>query len=83
MIDIGGVSLLRAGSKNFHSITSISSPKDYFQFNKNLEKNKGYTDYNFRKKMALKTFTLTAEYDTKIADWLSEKNNTKILFIFY
>ena len=27
MIDIGGVSLLRAGSKNFHSITSISSPK--------------------------------------------------------
>ena len=78
MIDIGGVSLLRAGSKNFHSITSISSPKDYFKFNKNLEKNKGYTDYNFRKKMALKTFTLTAEYDTKIADWLSKKNNTKI-----
>ena len=33
MIDIGGVSLLRAGSKNFHSITSISSPKDYFKFN--------------------------------------------------
>ena len=56
MIDIGGPSLLRAASKNFKFITPIMNIKDYEKLIKNLEKNNGETDINFRKKMAYKVF---------------------------
>jgi len=73
MIDIGGPSLLRAAGKNFKYITPIVDIKDYKKLVTNLIKNKGKTDIIFRKKMALKVFKQTAQYDKIISNWLNEK----------
>ena len=73
MIDIGGPSLLRAAGKNFKYITPIVDIIDYKKLVTNLIKNKGKTDIIFRKKMALKVFKQTAQYDKNISNWLNEK----------
>ena len=73
MIDIGGPSLLRASGKNFKYITPIVDIIDYKKLVTNLIKNKGKTDIIFRKKMALKVFKQTAQYDKIISNWLNEK----------
>ena len=73
MIDIGGPSLLRAAGKNFKYITPIVDIMDYKRLVTNLCKNSGTTDIIFRKKMALKVFKQTAQYDKIIANWLNEK----------
>ena len=73
MIDIGGPSLLRAAGKNFKYITPIADIMDYKKLVTNLIKNKGKTDIIFRKRMALKVFKQTAQYDKIISNWLNEK----------
>ena len=73
MIDIGGPSLLRAAGKNFKYITPIIDITDYKKLITNLYKNNGTTDISFRKKMALKVFKKTAEYDKIVSNWLNEK----------
>ena len=73
MIDIGGPSLIRAASKNFKYITSIADVDDYKKLIKNLDKNEGVTDIDFRKEMAAKTFKITSLYDNKIYTWLNDK----------
>ena len=71
MIDIGGPSLIRAASKNFQYVTAINEIDDYSKLIRNLEKNKGETDYEFRKKMAAKTFKTTSKYDRLIYNWIN------------
>tara|TARA_Y100001980_G_C14458112_1_gene240587 strand:- start:536 stop:943 length:408 start_codon:yes stop_codon:yes gene_type:complete len=73
MIDVGGPSLLRAAGKNFKYITPIVDILDYKKLISNLNKNSGTTDIVFRKKMALKVFKQTAQYDQVISNWLNEK----------
>ena len=73
MIDIGGPSLLRAAGKNFKYITPIIDIIDYKKLITNLYKNNGSTDIIFRKKMAIKVFKQTAQYDKIISNWLNEK----------
>ena len=72
MIDIGGPSLLRAASKNFESITSIIDINDYKKLIKNIQKNNGLTDINFRRRMAQKVFKTTSNYDRIIEKWFNE-----------
>ena len=72
MIDIGGPSLLRAASKNFKYITPLMDIKDYKKLIKNLEKNNGFTDLTFRKKMAVKVYKEISKYDKIISNWLNE-----------
>ena len=83
MIDIGGSALLRASSKNFENITTISSPEDYKLFSNNIVKNNGTTDIDFRKEMAKKTFKLTSKYDQNIYRWFSQNNNQKNIKLRY
>ena len=71
MIDIGGPSLLRAASKNYKYITPIIDTSDYKNLINNIEKNYGYTDIDFRKKMAQKVFKETSRYDKIISKWLN------------
>ena len=77
MIDIGGPSLLRAAAKNYKYITPISNITDYKSLTRNLKKNEGITDINFRKKMASKVFSLTSSYDNRIKNWFQRKNEHK------
>lgn len=70
-IDIGGPSMLRSASKNHKFLTVITSPDDYELLFENMEANQGATSYDFRKKMASKTFRLTASYDAAISNWFA------------
>ena len=73
MIDIGGPSLIRAAGKNYRYVTTITNTQDYSSLIKNIEKNKGETDINFRRKMAKKIFYTTSMYDKYIYDWFNAK----------
>ena len=75
MIDIGGPALLRSSAKNYHSVTSVCNINDYKNFINQMNFNRGYTSIQFRKKMAIKVFALTAEYDYNINNWFT--NNSK------
>ncbi|MBX2997617.1 MAG: bifunctional phosphoribosylaminoimidazolecarboxamide formyltransferase/IMP cyclohydrolase [Caldilineaceae bacterium] len=68
-IDIGGVALLRAAAKNFESVTVVCDPADYDAVATALEKEQ--LDNAMRRRLALKAFRHTSEYDTAIADYLT------------
>ena len=76
MIDVGGPSLIRAAGKNYKYVTTITDIKDYVNLIKNLNKNGGITDINFRKKMAAKVFKITSKYDKNIYNWFNQENIT-------
>ena len=76
-IDIGGSTLLRAAAKNFNDVTVISDVSDYSKLTKELNINKGTTSIKFRKSMSAKAFSLTAYYDSVIANWFNSKLNIK------
>ena len=78
MIDIGGPALLRSAAKNYEFVTTISETKDYKELIINLEKNKGFTSMQYRKKMAGKVFSITSEYDLLINEWFNNKKENKI-----
>ncbi len=73
-IDIGGPSLVRAAAKNYKYTTVLTSPNQYKEFILNLEKNKGNTSLEFRKKLSQEAFNLTAYYDTIISEYLNIEN---------
>ena len=69
-IDIGGPTLLRAGAKNFHSMTVLPDIADYPGFMEELTSNDMKVSLAFRRTMAVKTFSMISEYDRMIADYL-------------
>ncbi len=81
MIDIGGPSLVRAASKNYKYITTISNHNEYKNLINNLKRNNGNTDLTFRKKMASKSFEVIKKYDESISNWFNNKRkpSNKIL----
>ncbi len=77
MIDIGGPTLIRSAAKNFKYVTTICNLNDYQPLIKNIQLNSGYTSIDFRKKMALKAFKTTSDYDLSI--FKSENKSNKFL----
>ena len=73
-IDIGGPTLVRAAAKNYNHITVLTSPHQYEEFILDLEKNRGSTSLEFRKKLSQEAFNLTAYYDSVISEYLSIEN---------
>ena len=74
-IDIGGPTLVRAAAKNYKYTTVLTSPQQYREFILDLEKNKGATSLEFRKKLSEEAFNLTAYYDSVISEYFNTKNN--------
>ena len=68
-IDIGGPSMVRSAAKNAKDVTVIIDKEDYSELIKELNKFKGKTTFNFRKRMASKAFSLTAYYDAIVSEW--------------
>ena len=64
MIDIGGVSMLRAAAKNYFNVSVLSEPDQYPEFISALEQ--GELVLNLRKKWARKALFTTAGYDAEI-----------------
>ncbi len=69
-IDIGGPALIRSASKNYQFVCIITDIDDYDKLIEELEINDGKTTEDFRKKMAIKAFKKTYEYDYEIFKWL-------------
>lgn len=68
-IDIAGITLLRAGAKNYKNVTVITDKVDYYvALNAN--------DFG-RLKLAAKAFNLTSNYDRLICSKLSEQTGEK------
>ncbi len=74
-IDIGGPTLVRAAAKNYKYTTVLTSPHQYKEFILDLEKNKGGTSLELRKKLSQEAFNLTAYYDSVISEYLNIENN--------
>jgi phosphoribosylaminoimidazolecarboxamide formyltransferase / IMP cyclohydrolase len=72
-IDIGGVTLLRAAAKNHERVSILSDPSDYDDFLKAWKDGQGDVGQNFRSKLALKAFEMTAKYDDAISGYFREK----------
>jgi phosphoribosylaminoimidazolecarboxamide formyltransferase/IMP cyclohydrolase len=70
-IDIGGVSLIRAGAKNHAHTTIIAHKNEYSSFLKAFNEGDGSLSLAQRKSFAGRAFSVTAEYDGMIADWFA------------
>ncbi len=71
-IDIGGISLIRAGAKNYRDVLIISSREQYERAGNILHEKKGGTDLEDRKQFALEAFGVSSHYDTAIFNWFSK-----------
>ncbi|KYG65924.1 bifunctional phosphoribosylaminoimidazolecarboxamide formyltransferase/inosine monophosphate cyclohydrolase [Bdellovibrio bacteriovorus] len=79
-IDIGGPTLLRAGAKNFRSVTVLCNPEQYGTFIKEFQENKGETSLEFRQKCASQVYTMTAFYDQAIASYLTQSTGESLRY---
>jgi len=71
-IDIGGVTLLRAGAKNFARVVVLCDPGDYGTIVTALRR--GETTLPQRRALAAKAFAHTRDYDTAITAYLDGLN---------
>lgn len=79
-IDIGGPTLLRAGAKNFQSVTVLCEPTQYPEFMKEFAEHKGTTTFEFRQKCAAQVYTMTSFYDMAIAGFLTQKTGAVLRY---
>ncbi len=68
-IDIGGVSLIRAGAKNFRDVTIVGSQSEYSLLFELLRSQNCGTTLEQRREFAARAFGVTARYDGAIAAW--------------
>jgi phosphoribosylaminoimidazolecarboxamide formyltransferase / IMP cyclohydrolase len=73
-IDIGGISLIRAGAKNFAEVAIISSRDQYPALLEMLEAKKGVTDIEQRRQLAMEAFNVTSHYDTAIFNYFNRQH---------
>ena len=68
-IDIGGISLIRAGAKNFNDVVIVPSKAEYSVLLDILNKKGAQTDIEDRKMLAARAFGVSSHYDTAIHEW--------------
>ncbi|MDR2353360.1 MAG: hypothetical protein LBF22_09425 [Deltaproteobacteria bacterium] len=71
-IDIGGPCLLRASAKNHQSVVVVSDPADYAWVQAELKEQNGDLSPQSRRKLALKAFARTSQYDNTISTYLQK-----------
>ena len=67
--------MVRAAAKNYNDVTVITSINQYDELSNQLNKNKGSTTLEFRKKLSLNAFSETAYYDSLIANYFNKITN--------
>ena len=70
-IDIGGISLIRAGAKNFNEVLIVPSRKHYGELIHLLETQQGETSLEDRRRFAGYAFAVSSHYDTAISRWFT------------
>ena len=68
-IDIGGISLIRAGAKNFQDVVIVPSKAEYVMLLDILKKQGAETTLEQRRQFATKAFGVSSHYDTAIHEW--------------
>lgn len=68
-IDIGGISLIRAGAKNFKDVVIVPSKAEYALLLEILNAKGAKTDLEDRRMFAARAFGVSSRYDTAIRDW--------------
>lgn len=71
-IDIGGISLIRAGAKNFKDVVIVPSKAEYGVLLDILNKKGARTDIEDRKMLATRAFGVSSHYDTAIHNWFEK-----------
>ena len=71
-IDIGGISLIRAGAKNFKDVVIVPSKAEYGVLLDILNKKGAQTDIEGRKMLAERAFGVSSHYDTAIHNWFAK-----------
>lgn len=70
MIDIGGVTLVRAAAKNWADVGVVTSPDQYAEVLHEIQEQGGLSTET-RHAFARRAFALTAAYDAAIATWMT------------
>ena len=70
-IDIGGISLIRAGAKNFNEVLIVPSRAHYNELIHLLKTQNGETSLEDRKRFAGYAFAVSSHYDTAISRWFN------------
>ena len=73
-IDIGGISLIRAGAKNFKDVVIVPSKAEYGILLDILNKKGAQTDIEDRRMFATRAFGVSSHYDTAIHEWFEKTN---------
>ena len=68
-IDIGGISLIRAGAKNFNDVVIVPSKAEYAALLDIVKKQGAATTLEQRKWFATQAFGVSSHYDTAIHNW--------------
>ena len=71
-IDIGGISLIRAGAKNFKDVVIVPSKAEYGVLLDILNSKGAQTDIEDRKMFAERAFGVSSHYDTAIHEWFAK-----------
>lgn len=71
-IDIGGISLIRAGAKNFKDVVIVPSKAEYGVLLDILNHKGAQTDIEDRKMFATRAFGVSSHYDTAIHSWFTK-----------
>ena len=71
-IDIGGISLIRAGAKNFKDVVIVPSKAEYSVLLDILNRKGAQTDIEDRKMFATRAFGVSSHYDTAIHSWFTK-----------
>lgn len=73
-IDIGGISLIRAGAKNFNDVVIVPSKAEYGMLLDIVERQGAQTTLEQRREFATRAFGVSSKYDTAINHWFADTN---------
>lgn len=71
-IDIGGISLIRAGAKNFKDVVIVPSKAEYSDFLDMLNNKGANSDIEDRRHFAERAFATSSHYDTAIHSYFAQ-----------
>ena len=69
----GGISLIRAGAKNFNDVAIVASKAEYPILQEILDRRGACTSLEERRLLAERAFAVTSHYDTAIHAWFASK----------
>ncbi len=79
-IDIGGPAMLRSAGKNYEGVALLTSPSQYEDFIRELNRNKGAISYYTRLALAGEAFEHVAHYDRVIADYFNGNKKIRLRY---